>query len=329
MMIQITDKPVARVLAGALAVPLAALVVTVLTLLSWWDELPDPIASHWTSTGQPDGFGSPGVAMAWLVGFGLVTLAATFWGALAESSGAVRTIVPLTSGIGTFLLVFMLGTIAPQRGVADAATVVLPGWAFLWGALAGTAAGVVTALLLPRWSSPPLVAGLTQIGPIADLGPTERVVWTRVATTARPGVIIAVSATLLILVLALVSGVWWMLVLVALLVLLMTAVLTVRVVVDPSGLRVAGPLGWPRVRVRVEDLESVATADVRALREFGGWGYRVAFSGPLVGAKGFVLRSGPAIVVTRRSGAVEVVVVDDAATGAALLEAYRRRVSVG
>lgn len=147
--------------------------------------------------------------------------------------------------------------------------------------------------------------------------------WTRTVATARPAVIIAVSATLLILVPALVSGAWWLLGLAAFLVLLMVATFAVRVVVDPTGLRVAGPLGWPRVRVPIEEVEAVATAEVSALREFGGWGYRVAFSGPLVGAKGFVLRSGPAIVVTRRSGRVELVVVDDAATGAALLEAYR------
>lgn len=320
---EVTGKPVARVLVGALAVPLVVLVATVLTLLSWWDELPNPIASHWTTTGRPDGFSSPSTMLAWLVGLGVVTVAGTLWGASAEASGAVRTIVPLMSGIGTFLLVFMLGTIAPQRGVADAATVALPGWAFLWGTLAGVLAGAITTLLLPHWSSPPPTAGLTRVGPIADLGPTERVVWTRTAAAARPAVIIAVSATLLILVPALVSGAWWLLGLATFLVLLMVATFAVRVVVDPTGLRVTGPLGWPRVRVRIEEVEAVATAEVSAFREFGGWGYRVAFAGPLVGAKGFVLRSGPAIVVTRSSGRVELVVVDDAATGAALLEAYR------
>lgn len=319
-------KPVVRVIAGALAVPLATFAATALTLLSWWDELPDPIATHWTTSGAPDGFSSPAVLLAWFAVLGTATLAATLWGARPESSGAVRTIVSLASGTGVFLMVSVLGTLAPQRGIPDAATVPLPGWAFLWGALAGIAAGFVTALLVPRWSSPPPTDGLTRVGPIAELGPTERVVWTRVASTARPGVIIAVAATLLVLVLSLVAAAWWLLVFVALLVLLLVAVLTVRVMVDPNGLRVAGPLGWPRVQIRTDDVASVATADVHALREFGGWGYRVAFAGPLVGAKGFVLRSGPAIVVTRRSGGVEVVVVDDAATGAALLEAYRRRV---
>ncbi|MFT4218816.1 MAG: hypothetical protein QM619_16765 [Micropruina sp.] len=109
---------------------------------------------------------------------------------------------------------------------------------------------------------------------------------------------------------------WWM-----------VAILRVRVAVDASGLRVSGPLGWLRVRIVLDDIATVGTAEVRALREFGGWGYRVAFAGPLVGAKGFVLRSGQAIVVTRRSGAIEVVVVDDAGTGAALLAEYRRRPS--
>lgn len=75
---------------------------------------------------------------------------------------------------------------------------------------------------------------------------------------------------LLVVAATVIAGVWWMLPLAVLLVLTMVATLSVRVVVDASGLRIAGRLGWPRVRIDVANIESVATADVHALREFGG-----------------------------------------------------------
>lgn len=317
-------KPVVRVVLGALTIPALTLAATALLLVSWRGDLPDLLATHWTASGQPDGFSSRASILTMLIGFGaIVVIGAPILAARAKSSAAVRSIVPLIAGVGAFLLVFLLATAAPQRGVADAATVALPGWAFLWGALAGVGGGLLTLLLLPRWTSEPPEA--VTPARASTLGDTERPVWTRVVSIAVPGTVVAVSATLLMVALAVVVDAWWMLLVAAFLALVMVAMLTVRVVVDASGLRVAGPFGWPQVRIGLDDIASVATARVHALREFGGWGYRVAFSGPLAGAKGFVLRSGPAIVVTRRSGAIEVVAVDDAETGANLLETYRQR----
>ncbi len=317
-------KPVVRVLVAALAIPVLTLAATVLALWSWRNDLPNPIATHWSASGEPDGFSSVGATMAWLIGLGIAVIAAAIWGALAQSAAAVRSIVPLIVGVGAFLLVFLVATVAPQRGVVDAATVALPGWAFLWGALAGIAGGLITVLLLPRWTSPP-PDGLTPTR-VAALDDTESPVWTRAVTTTAPALVIAGLTTLLLLVLALVTDAWWIILISTLLLLAMVAMLRVRVTVDAAGLRVAGPFGWPRVQIALDDIAAVATAEVNALRQFGGWGYRVAFSGPLAGAKGFVLRSGGAIVVTRRSGAIDVVVVDDAELGANLLETYRLRV---
>ncbi|MNY73206.1 hypothetical protein D3C86_2119390 [compost metagenome] len=55
--------------------------------------------------------------------------------------------------------------------------------------------------------------------------------------------------------------------------------------------------------------------------EFGGWGLRLSTDRRF----GVVLRSGEAIEVLRRSGKRFVVTVEDAATGAALLEALVER----
>lgn len=318
------DRPTKlRVVLGAAAIPLLVLLVAAGVLALWWGQLPDPVATHWNAAGQPDGFSSPGLVAAFVLALGLVSLAVAAWAGTASSSTAARSMAALASGTGSFLLVFLLGTLAPQLGHPDVSTVGLPVAALGVGAVFGVAAGLATRLLIPRWASP-RPEGVDGVRP-AELGPTERVVWSRVAWTATPGIVIAVVATVLSLVLAVLVGTGWMLIAPLALALLMVAALSVRVTVGPKGLRAAGPLGWPRAVVALDDVAAVATADVNALAEFGGWGYRVAFAGPLQGAKGFVLRSGRAIVVTRRSGGVELVVVDDAETGAGLLEAYRLR----
>ena len=55
--------------------------------------------------------------------------------------------------------------------------------------------------------------------------------------------------------------------------------------------------------------------------EFGGWGLRLSVEGRF----GVVLRQGEAIEVTRANGRRFLVTVDDAATGAALLQALIAR----
>ena len=245
-----------------------ALIAAVLVLGSWWHDPPELIAIHWSATGQPDGFSSVGGAMGWLTGIGVFVALVAIWAALATSPFVVRLIVPMMAGAGASLLTFQLATVAPQRGMADATTVTLPGWAFLWGAVAGVAGGLITLWLLPRWTSEPLNG--VRPADAGTLGDAEGAVWTQVVIVATPGVVVASAATLLVVAATVIAGVWWMLPLAVLLVLTMVATLSVRVVVDASGLRIAGRLGWPRVRIDVANIESVATADVHALREFGG-----------------------------------------------------------
>ena len=61
------------------------------------------------------------------------------------------------------------------------------------------------------------------------------------------------------------------------------------------------------------------------MAEFGGWGYRVGRGGRV----GVVLRTGEALQVQRTGGRAFVVTVDDAATGAALLNTLAARSRVG
>jgi hypothetical protein len=93
-----------------------------------------------------------------------------------------------------------------------------------------------------------------------------------------------------------------------------------RVTADRRGLTVSfGPFGWPRMRVPADDIAEVAVADVSP-GQFGGWGYRI-----VPGGSGVIMRSGEALVVTRRSGRRFTVTVDDAGTAAGLLSAVAAR----
>ena len=93
-----------------------------------------------------------------------------------------------------------------------------------------------------------------------------------------------------------------------------------RVTVDRQGLRWRGRLGLPRGHVPLEDIASSEVVQVDP-SHYGGWGYRLS---PVHGTA-LVTRGGSALRVTRRDGRRFTITVDDAGTGAALLEALSHR----
>ncbi|MYV99543.1 hypothetical protein [Streptomyces sp. SID3343] len=89
----------------------------------------------------------------------------------------------------------------------------------------------------------------------------------------------------------------------------------IRVRTDEIGLTVEfGLLPWVRKRIPIAKIREAGHRDVRAFRDFGGWGYRIR-----AGASGVVQRSGDALAVRLDSGREFVVTVDNARTGAAVL----------
>lgn len=101
-----------------------------------------------------------------------------------------------------------------------------------------------------------------------------------------------------------------------LLIALLATSVAFRVRVDARGLSVRSMLGVPRFRVAPQEVGSVAVVDARTLGVPGSWGIRV-----LPGRVTIVMRSTIGIRVTRRDGRIFFVTVDDAETGAALLDA--------
>lgn len=308
-----------------LVAPLALTVLAVVVALTWVDDLPDPVATHWGPGGTPDDFSSLTGALTLLV-LTSVFLSLSCW-LLALRLGAeatTRRIAAGTSvGVTALLAVVVVGSLAQQRGLADARDAG-PVTGVLVGAFAaGIALGVLAALLVP--GDPDVTA---TDAPPADaarlpLAPGERAAWT--ATVWSPAAVgVALPVVALQVVLSILLDTWVLIAVAAVIAALLATMLVLRVTVSAAGLVARSPLGWPRVHVPLDQVVAAHAEAVSPLRDFGGWGYRVA----LDGRAGFVLRAGDAIVVERTGGRTTVVTVDDAATAAALLNTLAERARV-
>lgn len=304
-----------------LALPAVLLVATVAVTLSWTPRLPDPLAVHWSTTG-PDRFGSlkDAVAIPLLVA---PLLAGGMW-ALAFWSGrdtsTRRLAAGFANGLTVLLCVVVLGSLAVQLDLTDAAHAPRIGHVIGWAFAGGIAAGLLVAALVPRSAAAPSDAPVDPAAPRTVLGSSERAAWSRSVTSAA-GAWIGGGATLVVAVLAVVLQVPALLVVVAALAVLLVTMLVLRVSVDARGLTARSPLGWPRVHVPLDEVLAARVTQIHPLGEFGGWGYRIGRGGRV----GFVLRAGEGIEVERTGGRVTVVTVDDAATGAALLNTLADR----
>lgn len=288
-----------------------------LLVASWRGVLPDPVATHWSTDGA-DGFTSLGIVVVLPALIGLV---GTCLGALAfmlRDRSVVRISLGIVVGVVVSTIVIVVLATETQRGLGSAGDAATPSWGIVLAWLVGLAAGAGSAALVRVRRAPEAPKDVGERPDVA-LAPGDRAVWTRVATTSAgaTSVIAVALGTLITTSLVLRS---WPVIAVAVVVLAVTALMwSVRVTVDRRGLAVRGRAGWPRTVIPISDLDHAEYVHIRALRDFGGFGYRVALHGDLKGAKGFVLRSGDALLVVRRDGGREVVVVDDARTAAGLI----------
>jgi hypothetical protein len=297
--------------------PLLSAVPNIVLLAAAADRLPDPLATHFAADGAdgftgrvPTMFVSAGLGL----GLGVLFAAIVVVGPRTNARRAdtpldpIRSLVATAWGVGGFVGAIMLAGTVANLDAADAAQVTLSGWAFAAAAAAGLLFGAAGWLAAP---ASPVTPGPAPAEPLA-LGRTERVSWSRRAVS--PWMLLtAVVAVLMGVVVGLVAqpltGA-----LLALTGVLLAQLALLRVVVDQRGLTVGtGVLGWPRWRLRAGDITEVSADDISPL-QYGGYGIRM-----IPGATAVVLRAGPGIVVTRRSGRRFVVSVDDAGTGAGVL----------
>jgi hypothetical protein len=112
-----------------------------------------------------------------------------------------------------------------------------------------------------------------------------------------------------------VTRIWALLIVVGALAIVIASMFWWIVRVDSSGLTIRSTLGWPRVRVPLDEVVRADVIEVRPLRDYGGWGLRVGSRGRV----GVILRSGEALLVQRTGGRSVAVTVDGAATAAGVL----------
>lgn len=316
-------RPLARrAAAWATGVALTIVVAAVLVALSWRDELPDPVASHWSSGDRPDGFMSLGADLTTMA-VASTALAALFGGFLlaqGRETWARRLLASTAVWIVGVVCVLVVGSLWHQRGLDDGAQAPLPGAALALALVGPAVLALPLALLLPADPPAPASGPVAADAPRVALGPGQPPVWTqRVvsrAVLAVGGVVVAGSAA------AVAAGrLWPMLAVPVLVAALLGATAVVHVRIDGDGLTVRSPLGWPRSRVPAAEVVRAGVDDVSPLADFGGWGWRLGRGG----RTGVVLRGGEAVVVERTGGRGLVVTVDDAGTAAALLNTVADR----
>ncbi|HEY0217722.1 MAG TPA: DUF1648 domain-containing protein [Cellulomonas sp.] len=298
-----------------LVLPLVLLGAATALVLSWRADLPDRIATHFSSGGA-DGFGS---WQAFLVGmvatFGAMCAglwALAFW---TGRDGSTRRIAVGTSvGLAWLCASMVVGVAWLHRGLTDPADVGDIDPVITVGVVGGLLLGALVAWAVPGDRHQPADPAAPIEGARLDLAPGERAVWTR-RVGSRAAVLAGGGSTVLVLGLAVGLQMPWMVAVAVLLGATMAALIVFVVTVDARGMQVRSVAGWPRFAVPVDEVVRVRTIEVRPVRDFGGWGYRVGIEGRV----GVISRGGPAIEVERAGGRRFVVTVDDAATGAALL----------
>lgn len=316
-----------RVITAAV-LPLLLAVVAALVMRGWRDELPNQIAIHWGVDGA-DGFGSLGTVVWAVLCLGLVLAALEFgiWYAARGEPGTMRAPVTFLAAVGGFVIALVVLSVEAQRGLDSAADAAISGVSVLTGLVVAVVIAVLAVVVLPPARSHP--AGTTipsADAPRVSVGAAEQVAWTRSIGAEGPAVVVvALIGVGALVAVAVISRLWGVLIVAAVLVALGVLVASVRVTVDRRGLRVVGRFGWPRVEVPLDQIAEARAVTVRPLRDFGGYGYRIAVVGTLRGVSGMVLRSGEAVLVEQVDGRRTLITVGDAVTAAGLLNALVER----
>ncbi|MBH0083207.1 DUF1648 domain-containing protein [Salinibacterium sp. SWN167] len=309
-------------------IPLVIALAAAFIMALWIPELPSPVASHWGTTG-PDGYSTVGSVIVLPL---LMTLVFAALAAFASWKGGPnggmlwghKIMVAASMFLSITLSVTAAGSLAVQRGLENAEN------APAIGGIAIAAFPIALVMALFAWLMLPAAEYITSTPvtakPIAGAA-TQRV---HFSTTTRvgPGVVIIVGAALAALAIALavqaVSNPEQLLlpaVIGLFVIALAVSTLSWRVTIDQRGLKVRSAIGFPRITIAPDQIESVAVVDVNPMGEFGGYGWRWAPDG----RSGIVLSKGDAIEVTRMNGKKFIVTMHDAQLGAETLATVAKK----
>ena len=296
-------------------------------------DLPDRLASHWGPDGV-DGYSSLWT-MAAIAVFAGGGSGAVIAGLSVLTRGYSAVLARIGVGFGIAFGVLMTGlavaVVAGQIGLADASQAEVDGPVIWMSAVVGCAAGIVCG-----WLYRPAEADRT---PSADTLSADAAAANQdsmVAADARRTAANRESMTVRISMgpgkwpLSLGTGAAVALSLVfihpalALLGLPTAALLWIfssgKAIIDDAGVRVLAGGFWKLMPLAHREIAAASVQDIQAL-DFGGWGYRISAAGT-----GFILHSGPALILTAGFNQKYVISMPDAETAGracALVNAYR------
>lgn len=314
----------ARRMVAAIAGALPLAVVAVSWIL-WQEKLPTELASHWSGTGEPDGFMSTSAALA--VGLALTGIPAVV-GLIAASMPTLRPALlrgilgfaGMASGMGAATWLISAGLTLHAGNAGEAVL----GW-WLAALMASFLYGAVPYFIAPK-PDPMRVFSVKAYDGHVPLGAQETGAWSRAITSKllmlMALVLLAVAAVIYLPSIIAGDGVGSWLGFGAMLasVVVVALIAHLQVTVDWRGLRIVSTVGHiPLKRIPLED---IADLDARELRpsEWGGWGYRV-----MPGRSAVIMRAGPGLVISTVQGKVFAVTVPDPEAAAGLLIALRDR----
>ncbi|MEV4394721.1 hypothetical protein [Nonomuraea sp. NPDC049607] len=287
------------------------------------DRLPEPLATHWNAGGVDHSASFQAhvltVAAVWtLVWVALLAVAARGW-ALRHRNGRALWWGGLFGG-GVLVLGTQAFTLSANLDVPDWTAASLSGWQVPLVVVGSLGVGVLAGYL-GRGAPDPVQA--VQPPPAMRLRPGRRTVW--VSRLVNPWLValalVAAAAVAVLCGLRLAGAVSAATLasalpgaVIAMVVGLATAGLTVRVGGDALVIGF-GPLGFPARRIPLSKIDRAWT-EVRRPSEVGGWGFR-----GIPGMATIMLRGGECLVVGYRSGGRLAISIDDAESGASLINA--------
>ncbi|MHA7270440.1 DUF1648 domain-containing protein [Arthrobacter sp. HLT1-20] len=319
-----------RWLTSLMVGPLLLGVLAAVWLLTVADRLPEELASHWNGRNEVDGWMSL-AGTAWMaVGMGALGAVIASMALLlrAPSTLLARIGVGFGLAIGGVSLAMTVAVVAGQLDVVDTSQAQLSGPAMAAGVgLAFVVACVAAWLYKPgevdRSQSPEVLAAndaATASGTVraaldrAARGETLRIkvsmgAWSWAFSLGLGG-IVAVSSYFIFPILALigvvVGAITWLF-------------SSGTAVIGPDGVKVLAAGRWRLMPLQWKEIRAASVEHIKAL-DYGGWGYRMGG-----GSVGFIMASGPALVMKvgfHQSYVISMPDVETAAEAAALVNAY-------
>jgi hypothetical protein len=297
----------------ALSVPLLA-----------WAHLPEPIATHWSLRGSPNGSMPRALALALFGGLAAVPALLS----LPRVSKPLGAQGPRLLGVQAFM---------SSLSVLLSIMIVMVNWdRSHWTQVLLSPAMPLGLLVVPFlvWV---LVERLTRRQGIAvepraesessslELGEGERVFWS--GRAENPWLGLAVLGALAVAAVFITRGAWLMAAVHGGIALLLEQFTRIRVTVSGQQLTIFyGHLGWARQRIAVSRIRRASTFDLVPMAH-GGWGYRGSLG--LWRHAAVVVRRGLALRLELEGGRQLTITIDDAVAGAELVNGLVERARLG